>query len=334
MRIALVSPGFHSYHRSIQFGLEQLGHTVFVVLYDERIGLKGKISGKVSLDLARKLGADTVAREMRLTTARVAAEVATLRFDLLLVIKGDVLDPQFVADTGRSGARTVLWLYDELRRTAHRNDGIAAYDLVASYSPNDVGELTGQGIEARLVPLAFDERLAVAGIDRGSGPDVVFVGARYGRREELLVAADRAGLSVRAYGRDWSRNPRDRARTLNWKRPPIPSNGDLDREQAARVMQEAVSVLNVHGDQDGFTMRTFEAAGVGGLQLVDRDDVAAFYQPGAEVLVFRDEAEIVDHVHRARREPGWAQGVRVAASARTLAEHTFRHRCADLVDLC
>ena len=59
-------------------------------------------------------------------------------------------------------------------------------------------------------------------------------------------------------------------------------------------MAGARASLNLHGDQDGFTMRTFEACGVGGLQIVDRADVDSLYDPGSELLVFNSTQELVE----------------------------------------
>ncbi len=334
MRIALVSPGFHSYYRSIQVGLEQLGHTVFPVVYDGRESVSAKIFGKLGTDLPAKFGRYTSKRERHTATSRVAAELAEIRVDVLLVVKGDVLDPDLVASFGRAGTQTVLWLYDELRRTRHQIDDLRVYDKVASYSRSDVRKLFELHVEVKYVPLAFDETLAGTSGSPAQTPDLAFIGSRYGRREELLVAATRADLTVHAYGRDWSRRPIDRARSLTWYRPQIAASGDVDREQAAGIMSEAVSVLNVHGDQDGFTMRTFEACGVGGLQLIDRDDVAEVYEPDREILVFHDSTELIELVQRAKREPAWADEIRRAGRRRTLADHTFKVRCAELVAPC
>ena len=44
-------------------------------------------------------------------------------------------------------------------------------------------------------------------------------------------------------------------------------------------MAGARANVNIHGDQDGFTMRTFETCGVGALQLVDRADVCRRLRP-------------------------------------------------------
>lgn len=100
-------------------------------------------------------------------------------------------------------------------------------------------------------------------------------------------------------------------------------------------MCDAIAVLNVHGaGHDGFNPRTFEASGVGGLQIIDREDVSTYYEPGSEILVFHSVDEITELVERARNDIAWADGIRARARTRTLAQHTYAHRCADLLALC
>ena len=198
---------------------------------------------------------------------------------------------------------------------------------VASYSSKDATELAAPGRLVAHVPLAHDPHVPFT---PKPSDDVVFVGARYPRRESLLADVAAAGVAVRAYGRDWSGHPWDRLRTWRVRTPEVPHGRDLGRPDAYAVMAGAVAALNVHGDQDGFTMRTFEACGVGALQLVDRTDVAEHYEPGREVLTFGSPEEAVEHATRARRDPAWAARVREAGRRRTLAEHTFDHRLSAL----
>ena len=64
-------------------------------------------------------------------------------------------------------------------------------------------------------------------------------------------------------------------------------------------------------------MRTFEAAGVGGVQLIDRADASALYEPGTELLPWANTDELVELARRVLVDPAWAEGVRAAARERT-----------------
>ena len=132
------------------------------------------------------------------------------------------------------------------------------------------------------------------------------------------------------FGRDWSGHLVDRLRTWRVGAPPIPAGRDVSRADAYDLMTSSVATLNLHGDQDGFTMRTFEAAGVGGVELVDRTDLEGLYERGTEVLTWTTPEELTELCQRAVADAAWTDKIRAAARARTLAEHTFDHRVAVL----
>ena len=333
-RLLLVSPVFHGYSHSIAAAFERLGHEVTVFHYDARSRLD-RLWHKASVELPARVSGGSGAGAAGTITARAVSVLREVRPDRVLVVKGDVLGDAFYDEldgtAGRPRVGRVLWLYDELRRARHSHETLAHYDGVASYSPVDTAALTADGLPCRHVPLAYD-----TAFDPPPAPrtvETVFVGARYPARERIIEHLYRAGVPVRAYGRDWSTHPYDRGRTWSWRRPQVPVGRDLPRREAYAVMAAAASTLNVHGDQDGFTMRTFEACGVGAVQLIDRADVSALYEPDREVAVFASEDELVELAQRAVADRVWADGLRAAGRARTLAEHTFDHRARDLEQL-
>jgi spore maturation protein CgeB len=247
-------------------------------------------------------------------------------------VKGDILGADFWRALEERRLPRVLWLYDELRRTRWADGGLEGVGPVASYSPLDVRSLAATGVEARLLPLAYDRDLDLPP-SRVRRDEVSFVGARYPVRERTLLELGRAGIPVRAYGRDWSGHPVDRLRTWDWHRPDIPAERDVDRRTAYEVMAASAATLNLHTDQDGFTMRTFEACGVGAVQLVDRSDLEGLYDDGTELASWRTVEELVELCQRARVDRAWSDKLRAGGRARTLAEHTFDHRVAVLEEL-
>lgn len=327
--VLLVTPAFHGYWRSIAAALEARGHQVSVDTYDLNARLRDQVWHHARHELPRRLG---IGNHRNLTETQTASSVQAVRDaapDAVVVVKGDTLGPAFWNELDRRGLPRVLWLYDEVRRTRWSLDSLRRVGPVATYSHLDDEAFRSNGIDSRHLPLAFDHRLvAIDPLTRND--EVVFVGARYPSREHLLVRLANAGLPVRAFGRDWSSHPVDRLRTWSLQRPPVPGGRDLDRADAYREMAAAASTLNIHGDQDGFTMRTFEASGVGGVQLIDRADVTAFYEPDTELLVFTDDDELVDLARRTITDQAWTEEIRRRGRARTLAEHTFDHRVAVL----
>ncbi|GAB3247314.1 hypothetical protein GCM10027425_03040 [Alteromonas gracilis] len=325
MRVHVLSPAFHGYHQAIAAALEAAGHSVTTTAYDHQTGPAARVGHQVRHELPRRVGLDRHDALVARHTARALAGVRATDPEAVLIVKGDTLGEQLWDHVGARGVRTAVWLYDELRRTHYDLEDLASRGPIATYSACDHALFASSGIDSRHLPLAYDHRLIE--IDpRTRNDEIVFVGARYPSRERALVALADSGLPVRAFGREWSGHPVDRLRTWDLRRPPVPGERDLDRAAAYVEMGAATATLNIHGDQDGFTMRTFEASGVGGVQLIDRSDVADLYEPGREVLVFESTDELVDLCRRLVDDPDWAEGVRTAGRKRTLAEHTFDHR--------
>ena len=94
------------------------------------------------------------------------------------------------------------------------------------------------------------------------------------------------------------------------------------------------AVLNISREsmaRYGFSpaTRVFEAAGAGACLITDAwEGIDLFLEPGREVLVARDGAEVAEHVAALSDES--ARGMGQAALRRVLAEHTYTHRVHQL----
>lgn len=326
-RILLVGPVFHGYTASLADTLAERGHVVTTHVYDAMSGPLDRLRVKVREELPDRVGRSTWPSTQRRATDAAVAVLRDVAPDLVLAVKADVLTPRFWAEATRLGARTHLWLYDELRRMRTDPQVLGMVDVLTSYSAADTADLVARGLPASHVANGFDARLRWQAVP---SRDVLFVGARYPNRERLLLDLHRRGVPVRAVGRDWSHHPWDRLRTWDPRRPAVPGARDVGRAVGYGMMAGAAASLNVHHDQDGFTMRTFEIPGTGGLQLVDRPDIGSLYEPGTEVLVFADAEEAAELAARALTDRAWARRVGEAGRRRTLAEHTMAHRVAQL----
>ncbi len=327
MKVLLVSPSFHGYHAAIAAALTARGHVVTTHVYDDHGGLAGRVWHQLRHQFPHKVGAGSLRRMGREQTARAVAAVEGCGPDAVVVIKGDTLEQPFWEALDKTPR--ITWLYDEVRRTQWTVARLAGVGPVATYSAQDAIAFASAGLDSRHLPLAFDHRLVPSPTTNRTGL-VTFVGARYPARQEVLAGLHDHGLPVRAYGRDWSGHPIDRLRTWRVGAPALPAERDVSRAEAYDVMAASAATLNLHGDQDGFTMRTFEAAGVGALQLIDRADVDDLYEPGSEILPWTSPGELLELCRRALADPVWSDTIRRAARARTLVEHTFDHRVAVL----
>lgn len=328
-RLLVISPDFHGYWESIQRAFEKRGYDVQTHRYDAR-GLRGKLRHKLRVELPARVGVDPLPSLRREVTSSSIEAMRVFRPQRVLAVKGDLLDAAFHDEARAHQARTLVWVYDELHNTAFTRKSLSAFDARASYSARDRSTIEGWGLACGWVADAFDPDIPVTTIPTD---EIVQIGARYPARVEALLALTAAGLPVRSYGREWSRHPYDVARTWGARRPAVPGGREMTRAQAMGLMAGAPAALNIHGSHDGFNMRTFEAAGAGALQLIDRTDVADLYEPGREIVPFSSLDELVELARRAIADPGWGARIREAGRRRTLAEHTFEHRARALEEL-
>lgn len=331
-RLLIVSPSFHGYHAAIARSFERLGYQTSTYCYDAVDSLAEKTWNKVRHELPAHLFGGHSHQSPETVSRRAVERVHAVAPEIVLVIRGDTLTEDFWEAAGRRGRPVVVWMYDEMRRTSFEPDLVSRYARIASYSPQDTVDLVQSGIEALHVPLGYDDTTTPSASQIGSGT-VSFLGAPSPTRLSGLLALQRAGLPVRAWGRGWSNHPYDRARTWRVRASRIPSGRDVPSSLAHTIMKNSIATLNFHGDQDGFTMRTFEAAGSQAVQVIDRADVEMYYEPSREVLVQQDAEELVETVRQVFSNPGKYQRLRKEARNRTLAEHTLTHRARHLEQL-
>jgi len=163
--------------------------------------------------------------------------------------------------------------------------------------------------------------------DPAFGCDLAFMGNRLPDREarvEAFFFRPAALLPGRRFllgGSGWE----DRAVPGNVRRL-----GHVPTARHNVLNASALAVLNIARDSMAAVghspaTRVFEAAGAGACLVTDAwEGLEAFLQPGEEVLVARDGAEVAEHLRAL--DPARARAIGAAARARVLAAHTYAHR--------
>ena len=123
-----------------------------------------------------------------------------------------------------------------------------------------------------------------------------------------------------------------------WADKPMPGNvkylGHVYTRDHNAFNRTPLAVLNISREsmaRYGFSpaTRVFEAAGAGACLITDEwVGIEMFLEPGREVLVARDGAEVARHLEELT--PERARGIGDAARRRVLAEHTYAHRAAQV----
>lgn len=230
-----------------------------------------------------------------------------------------------------SGVTTINYLTDDPWNPAFRStwflDALRSYDRVFSPRRRNLDDLRRHGCaHADYLPFAADPDLFFPETPATSelpqyAADVCFAGGAEPARVDVVSRLISAGLSVALYGDYWDRYAGTRSA---WR-----------GRATAEGLRKATSAASVslclvrHANRDGHTMRSFEAAAMGGCLLVEDtdehravfggDDAAAVYFNSADDVVDRAKTLLTDAPRRRR----------LADAARALiagGRHTYHDR--------
>jgi spore maturation protein CgeB len=285
------------------------------------------------------------------TEAAVQAALADARgADLVVKASGvgvfDELLERGVLEARAPGARAIYWDVDA-PATLDRVGGdpgdrfrplIPEYDLVLTYGGGVpvVGGYEALGAR-RCVPIynAVDpETHHPVAPDPRFACDLAFLGNRLPDREARVEEFFLRPASM-------CRRRRFLLGGNGWQDKPLSANvralGHVYTRDHNAFNVTPTAVLNINRDsmaRYGYSpaTRVFEAAGAGACIVTDDfAGVELFLEPGREVLVARDGAEVAEQL--ARLTPQSARLIGDAARRRILAEHTYAHRAATLEQL-
>jgi spore maturation protein CgeB len=182
----------------------------------------------------------------------------------------------------------------------------------------DESKRSGVRAHVAYLPLAVDPEKFRPGCGRRRA-EPLLVASRTALRESIVQQLRKPGVIV---GTDWSALKREGFHRVH--------NRKIGRDAVIRLYQSHRAVLNIRNEANveyGLNQRSFEPMACGAVVLNDDlPDLARCFEPGKEILVYRDTDELNGLIDRVQSEPGLAERVASRGRARILAEHTFRHR--------
>ncbi|MEH2561417.1 CgeB family protein [Bradyrhizobium sp. AZCC 2289] len=212
-----------------------------------------------------------------------------------------------------------------------RGEDWTVYDLMMSQLAATVNFFRDAGVRAEVNHLAFEPTILEAlPAQPATDIDVSFVGTvspDHRQRIALLEAiAERYDLKL--FG-----NP---SQTLPAASPLHRCfQGEVWGADMYQALRRSKITLNSHIDmaaREAGNMRLFEATGVGAFLLTDfKDNLNTLFEPDSEVGVWRSVDDCLAEINRALGDGSGREAIARAGQARTMAEHTYRHRVAEIL---
>jgi len=205
------------------------------------------------------------------------------------------------------------------------------YDLVLSSFPHFVARFRRDGLRSEYFNLGFEARL-LERLQKGSQHKVVFVGGLSTEHAERIEFLEKIAVSQRVdiwgYGLD-SLSEDSILRQFH--------HGELWALEMYNVLYNADVALNHHinvAQTYANNMRLYEATGVGAFLLTDsKDNLSTLFEPDREVVAYRSADEALELINYYLEHEPERKAIAQAGQARTLREHTYRHRMEEFIAL-
>ena len=231
-------------------------------------------------------------------------------------------------DRLRASGRLVV---GQIASTPPGEDVLRGFDLLVTSFPHFVERFWSLGVDAAYLPIAFDARLLDEVAVDGPRPHrAVFVGGLdprvhpggVGLLERLVGRMD---LEIWGYG----------VEELPPASPIIPRHrGEAWGLDMYGVLARSEIVVNRHieaAEGHANNMRMYEATGMGALLVTEAaPNLADLFAPGEEVVSYATEDELVERVRALLEDEPRRSRTAAAGHARTLSEHTYERRIAQL----
>jgi spore maturation protein CgeB len=159
--------------------------------------------------------------------------------------------------------------------------------------------------------------------------NVVFAGTATPHRARQLSELVEFGVAV--WGPGWRRT-----KLRDYCRGELLSHEDYIRAYAGAsvAVNVACNEETAQVRDPGASRRLFELAAIGVPQVVeDHADVHEHFREGSEILVARSPRDLRTLTSEALHDRSWAEQVAAGARHRALAEHTYMHRVATLLQV-
>jgi len=276
--------------------------------------------------LARKVGLSPKLDAQ--AEAILLAQIEDFKPDLVLNQDTFYVDSALMRRIKRIGNPILL---GQIGIAPSRGEDWSVYDLLISQLAATVDYFRQRGVRAEVVHLAFEPAVLDAlPAQPAQDIELSFVGtvsADHQQRIALLEAvAGRYDLKL------WGNRPQ----TLPASSPLHHCfQGEVWGADMYQVLRRSRITLNSHIDlagREAGNMRLFEATGVGAFLLTDfKDNLDTLFAPDREVAVWRSIDDCLKVIGRVIGDDTGRATVARAGHARTMAQHTYRHRAAEIL---
>lgn len=189
-------------------------------------------------------------------------------------------------------------------------------DMMLTTSPETCLWFGIEKIPAIFWPLASDSSIFSSKVNTIKDIDVLFIGNKYGIREEIIKYLDSRGINVDCYGSGWP-------------------NGSVNTDQMASLTKRARIILGVGtigycSDVYTLKLRDFDSLVSGALYLTHRNpDLCELFKEGKEIEFYKSPKEAYEKLIFYLNNPNLINQIGLNGKMAALSNHTWDIRLED-----
>lgn len=255
------------------------------------------------------------------------AQVKASKPDILYIQDMHAL-PAFFLEAVRPSVKHIV---GQIASPTHPGADFRDYDLILTSFPHFVDRFRREGLKSEYFRIGFEPKVLTR-LSRTAPVDLAFIGGlsdAHSHRVRFLEAMARTHpIDFWGYGSE-NLAPDSPLRTH--------FHGNAWGLGMYQALYNTKISLNLHinaAENNANNMRLYESTGVGTLLLTDaKDNLSTLFTPDKEVAVYHSPEECAEKINHYLSHESERAAIAAAGQARTLKEHTYAHRMAELVTI-
>jgi spore maturation protein CgeB len=331
-KILIIGPLFYNYCKSIARAFEQQGYEVELIEWVE-LSIEN-FKEKVQFNIAKNKDEFFEQKKLRLNKG-YQKKYTEYQPDLVFVVRGSMLTKETLELMQTS--KLVLWMMDSVFLVKETLANIKMYHHIFLFEKVDIPRLENEyGLQPHFLPLSLDETVYFPLLQQNKQIDILFVGALYPERVEVLKRLIKAfpGKRIQIYGNYFSKL-RNLKRYFFRDDKKYFTNSILRPDQLNVLYSKARVCINIHHSQSvyGVNQRFFELTGAKALQVCDNRGFIKDNFDEKDVFIYNNEEELHTLVASALDPANDFSSAINSAYNNVIANHTFNNRIAELLSL-
>lgn len=349
MKILIVGPKWvGGWLEGVKAGVQSLGHEALTYAYttphalsaDKNRLLTASYTPPFLHELLRPVAEGVGSMWEHSMNLKLIQVSVGYRPDLVLILKGELLQVDTLKALKMSGAYVFSWWLDDpilyLRDYPQVADQLQMVDAFFLFDEGGFDELKKHGVSAFFyLPCACDLNVyypkVVSAYDRKRFQcDIGFVANYYPERGKLIKQLQ--GSNVAIWGSGWKKSTEFKTFSSG-----VVRGKRLSGIEVSKVYNVAKICPNIHHSQSrigGLNMRTFEIPAAGGFEITDYvPGIEKQFEIGSEMIVYRSPEDFRELVDYYLDHPEERSAIVKRGRERVLRDHTYEQRMKSMLEV-